>query len=327
MRLAQATRLRERYPTEPWNLSSLARWLGLLGAITAGAGVLLLGARLQSWRTLLEGTLLGAFVTFLWLGRWLGGARGMTRTRTAVEVVAGFALQGLTLALALHYSTGSKNWPGLVGVDAALLAILAYAVGNRLVLVHALVNFFLFFGGETGYVSGWGMYWLGLTYPVRFFAVGAATLVVARLHGRLVRDAWRAFSRVYLHFGLLAMHLSLWFLAVFGYFTKHDIRWNDTQGERAAFSIAWAALSVGSVWLSGRIGLSTLRAYGVTFLVIDVYTFYFQFVVSRSAVLWWLHLLLVGGSLVLLAVRIERQRRGPAAEEKISEGARRTTEQ
>ncbi|STV57953.1 membrane protein [Klebsiella pneumoniae subsp. pneumoniae] len=32
------------------------------------------------------------------------------------------------------------------------------------------------FGAETGYVSGWGAYWLGMNYPIRFVLFGGALL-------------------------------------------------------------------------------------------------------------------------------------------------------
>jgi hypothetical protein len=306
----QVARLKERYPTGKWDLVSLARWLTILGAVAAGGGVVLLGAQLEAWRTLLEVTLAAVTIGLLILARWFARRLpAMPRTAAALELCASFALQGLTVELALHYSTGSKNWPGLVGVQAALAGVLAYALGNRLVLIHALCNFFLFFGGETGYVSGWGAYWLGMNYPLRFLAAGLVSLGVAHFHAR-GGPRWRGFSRVYLHFGLLIAHFALWFFSVFGYF-ETDVRWNGTEGERVAFSIAWAAISAGSLWAGSRIGLSTIRAYGLVFLILDCYTFYFQFVVANSFILWWLHLLLVGGSLVLLAVRVERTRRQP----------------
>ena len=50
--------------------------------------------------------------------------------------------------------------------------------------MHATVLCSIWFGGETGYVSGWGMYWLGMSYPMRFVAAGAVSLVVAWLHAR-----------------------------------------------------------------------------------------------------------------------------------------------
>lgn len=307
----QAAQLKERYPTGAWDLVSLARWLGILGAVAAGAGVILLAAELEVRRTLLEIALAAATAGLIVLGGWLGRTRGLVKTRAALELTASLTLQGLTIALALHYSTGSKNWPGLVGVQTALALGLAYALSNRLILIHALSLFYVFFGGETGYVSGWGAYWLGMSYPLRFLGAGWATLGVAYAHSHSARQALRAFARVYLHFGLLVIHLALWFFSVFGYFGDPDhIRWDGTEAERLAFSVVWAGVCVGSVWASARMGLATLRAYGLVFLAIDAYTFYFQFVVANSPDVWFIHLLLVGGTMLWLALRAERARRG-----------------
>ena len=30
------------------------------------------------------------------------------------------------------------------------------------------------FGAETGYISGWGAYWLGMSFPIRFVLFGGA---------------------------------------------------------------------------------------------------------------------------------------------------------
>jgi hypothetical protein len=304
----QVARLGERYPTGRWDLISLAHWLTLLGAVASGAGVIILGAQLDVWRTLLELTLAVATAGLVLLARWLARARGMTRTQAALELCASFALQGLTTALAIHYSTGSHNWGSLVAIQSLLAALMAYALGNRLILIHALLELAACVGAQNGYDPNWGAYWLAIDYPLRYFIVGMIALLFARLHGGVARDAWRSFSRVYLHFGLLAGNMALWYVSIFGYYEK-NIDWSNRAGQRISFSIVWAAFSLGSVWSGARMGLATLRTYGFVFLVIDVYTFYCQFVVERSAGIWWLHLLLLGGSLLFLALRLEKRRR------------------
>jgi hypothetical protein len=306
----QAQRLKERYPTEAWDLVSLARWLTILGAVATGAGVVLLAAQLDVWRTLLEAALAVAAGGLLWLGRWVGRARGMIRTQAALELLAAFAVQGLTAALAVHYSTGSQNWPALVGIDALAAFGLAYWLRNRLILILACINLFSFFGGETGYVSGWGVYWLGMNYPLRFFVAGLFSIGVAWVHAQARLGELRAFSRVYLHFGLLITNLSLWFFSLFGYYDG-EIHWSGTEPARLAFSVLWAASSLACIWGGSRAAIGTVRAYGMVFLIIDVYTFYFQFVVANSAALWFMHMLLTGGSLVILAMRAERLRQKP----------------
>jgi hypothetical protein len=241
-------------------------------------------------------------------GRQLG-RRGLRSTQAALELLGSFALQGLTTELAVHYASGAHDWPTLVGGQAALAGGLAYALANRLILIQALVTAFVFFGGETGYSSDWGVYWLGMTYPIRFLAIGLATVAAAYVHARAPRPTLRGFARVYLHFGLLVAHLALWFLAVFGDMRELDVRF-ASDAERALFALIWAGFAGGGIWLGSTIGLVTLRAYGVTFLVINAYTSYFEFVAAHSLAVWWLHLLLAGGTLFHLAVRLERRRRG-----------------
>jgi hypothetical protein len=310
--LAQAQRIAERYPTARWDVLVLARWFSILGAVTAGIGVVVLAEEYVKGLRLAEFGLIVAMAACIFLGRYVARSKGLVKTGASLEMTGGFALQGLTFALAIDFSTGSDNWPALIGMQALLLAVLAYVLGNRLVLIHAAVCFFVFFGGETGYESGWGAYWLAMTYPVRFIAVGILFLGVAWVHARRLKGALQGFSRVYAHLGLLAIHLALWFLAVFGYFEK-EVRWSENDGQRVAFSALWAVVSVASLWLAGFTGLRILRSYGLTFLVINVYTFYFQFVAARSPGAWWLHLLLLGGSLVWLGFALEKRLRRAGA--------------
>ncbi len=304
--IEQQQRVAERYPVAPWNFLVLIRWFTILGAVSAGAGLLVLLRHLGTPVRLAEAGCAAAFGLLLYGARALTRRQGLPRAAAALQLAAGFALQGLTVALAIDFSTGSKNWPALVGVDAALLIAMAYGLQNRLILSHALINAFIFLGGETGYLSGWGAYYLGMTYPARFFAIGLLTLAIAWAHGRRLTAGLQSFARVYAHFGLLCVHLSLWFFSLFGWFEEH-VRWSGNTGERLFFSALWAGISLGCIVLAGKLGQRILRAYGLVFLIIDVYTFYFQFVVAHSAEAWFLHLLLTGGSLLAVGMWLERQ--------------------
>lgn len=315
----QRARIGERYPTGPVDLGALARWLTWLGALAFAAGAVILVHELSAdWFVrhkwlIIEGglSLLGAALVAG--GAWLRHRRALASTGTALELLGAMAFQGLVVALAVHHSTGSDDWPALVGVVTVVGAVLAYALRNRTVLVLAGIEAFVWFGGSTGYASGWGMWWLGMTYPARFLAAGAVYLGVAWLHARLAPAAWQGFARVFAHLGLLDLHLALWFLSVFGWFT--ETTWDGTTGQRLAFSGLWAAVSMGCVGAASWTGLRTLRSYGLTFLLIDLYTFYFQFVAWNSPEGWFIHLLVMGGALVAGGIFLERQlRRGPGRE-------------
>ena len=307
--LDQAATLKERYPTTAWDFLALVRAFKVLGVLTAVTGLVILAREQMNWWLISESALGIAFLVCLGVGYRLKRHRAMPALGESLELAGAVALQGLTVVLAIHYSTGSEHWPALVGLDALLLALLAYLVANRLVLWYGCANFFFYCGAETGYLSGWGAYYLGMTYPIRFLALGAATLVLSWLHGLVIRGRWAKFSRVYAHFGLLVTNLALWFLSLFGYYENLDVRWSNTEGERLVFSLLWAAVAGASLYAGARTGMQLLRGYGLTFLIINLYTFYFQFVAAHTGTVWFLHLLLIGGSLLWLGFRLERRHR------------------
>ncbi len=322
----QVRTLKPRYPVTPWDILALVRVFTILGVLSAVAGLVVL-AREPLWRWLQllfahvnwwvvsELALAAAGLGLLAAGRWLRERKGVPVLGETVQLLGSAALQGLTTVLAMHYSTGSKDWPALVGIQALMLLAIAYWVTNRLVLWYACAVFFFWFGAETGYMSGWGCYWLGMTYPIRFLGAGLTAVGLSWLHGKYIRGRWTPFTRVYAHFGLLIINLALWFLSLFGYYENYDIRWSDTTGERLAYSLLWAGVAGASLFAGAKYGLRLLRGYGLTFLMINLYTFYFQFVVANTGEAWFLHLLLTGGSLLWLGGRLERQHAGAAPQE------------
>ncbi len=301
----QMAKIEPRYPVEAWNVVSLIRWFTILGAVSLGLGVIILVPRLIDVQNAIDGGLALAAVGCIY-GSVVLERRQLAKSAAAVQLLASFALQGLITALAIRFSTGSDDWPRLIAVCSAAAAILAYALGSRLVLIHALVLAFTAFGGETGYVSGWGMYWMKMDYPTRFIAAGLLALLLGAIHARWVPGVRQGFARVYAHFGLLVINLALWFFSLFGFYDGPAWHWAERSGERLGFSALWALVALASIFGGARFGLRMARGYGMTFFLINIYTFYFQFIVSESAELWFVHLLVVGGSMVGVGVGLER---------------------
>lgn len=310
--LEQREIIAERYPAKQWDLVTLIRWFSILGAVAMGAGLIMLARHLSYRQTLIEAALLIVSAGCVAGGVWCGRRRQLPKVGASLQLLGAIAFQGFSLVLARHYSTGSGNWPAVVGIDCAIFFLGAYLLRNRLLLIYASANFFVWFGGQTGYVSGWGAYWLGMNYPVRFLLAGMASLGAAYLHLRHIPQGYRPFTRVYAHFGLLTIHLSLWFLALFGYF-ELQVRWEGTGTERLLFSLLWGLASLGCIFGANPSGFQMLRGYGMTFLIINLYTFYFQFVAANTPIFLWMHLLLMGGSLVMLGMVFEKKRKKSAA--------------
>ena len=301
-------KLAPRYPVTPWNLTSLVRWFTILGAVCFGAGLLILVPKVVQLQNAIDVGLVLATAGFVAGGLWLERRRGLAKTGAAMQLLGSFTLQGLIVALAIRFSTGSDNWPELVGICACATALLAYGLGSRLILIHALVNAYTAFGGETGYMSGWGAYWLEMDYPTRFIAAGLVALALAWIHARYVPGVRQGFSRVYAHFGLLVLNLALWFFSLFGFYDDvNNYRWSNHDGQRLIFTGLWLVLSLAALFGGSKFAFRMARGYGLTFLIINIYTFYFQFIVAKSGELWFIHMLLVGGSMVGLGVWLERR--------------------
>lgn len=271
--------LAARYPTTNWDWTSLGRWFGVFGAISLAAGIILFAREWFEFTAVKLAWLLGFLMVALFaLGLKLDRA-SFTMTRRSLQLCGALVLIGLTFTLGYIFSTGSGNWPALLLIDLIILIPLAYALRNGLILILSAVVFFTWFGGFTGYSSGWGAYWFGMNYPLRFLMAGGVIILVGLFHrvneGNLLAN-YREFYKVWLSSGLFFSEMALWLLSLFGNFNLEESRWhNESAGELFLFNILWAGLNIGLVVLGSKYLMRMLRGYGVTFLIIQGYTLFF----------------------------------------------------
>ncbi len=102
-------------------------------------------------------------------------------------------------------------------------------------------------GAETGYLSGWGAYWLGMSFPIRFIAFGAVLIAAALLlQPQLAR---RGLERVSLAMGLLYLFIALWLLSIFGNYGNFDSWYSARQIELFHWSLLFGIAAVGCIGL------------------------------------------------------------------------------
>ena len=271
-------RLIALYPSNKWDFSALGRWFLVFGSISAAAGILILGSTLFEYtlRTLAIG--LGVLIGICtYTSLRLHGSK-LAWTKRAVELLGGLTLIGLTFTLGIIYSSGSGNWPALLLIDMLVLLPLTYLLRNVLLLILTVILFFTWFGGVTGYASGWGMYWFSMNYPLRFLLAGLLIAGVALLHRQAEQDRLRAyegFFKVWLSAGVFFSEMALWLMSLFGNFGSIFERYLETAGELLFFNVLWAGFNVALLKLGGMYGLRMLRGYAITFFVIQAYTIYF----------------------------------------------------
>lgn len=302
--------LAERYPTGRWDWRSLGRWFAIFGALTMAAGCAVL-AREWFGFTLEKLALLLAFGTvgLFGAGQWLR-PRGYPWTQRTLELLGGLALIGLTFTLGMIYSSGSGNWPALLLMDLLLLLPLSYLLRNLLLLVLSAVVFFTWFGGVTGYVSGWGAYWFGMNYPLRFLLAGAVIALLGLAHRgaeRGVLQRFPGFFYVWLASGVFFAEMALWLMSLFGNFGSIWEYHRESAAELLLFNLLWAGGNGALLWLGARFQLRMLRGFAVTYIIIQGYTLFFWHVAGELGGV--LSLFLAGASALGLVAWLEGRRR------------------
>lgn len=306
-------RIASRYPLERWDWHALSRWFLVFGAVTLAAGVVVAGREIFEFTLEKLAVGLTALIAILFAGGRALARRTppLTWTARALELTGGFTIIGLTFTLGIIYSSGSGNWPALLAVDLAILLGLSYSLRNILLLVLSTVVFFCWFGGFTGYSSGWHAYWFGMAYPLRFLLAAIAIVGLGVAHLR-AEASWLArhtgFAKVWISCGLFFAEMALWLMSLFGDFNLEDGWSRAGAGELVAFNVLWAGLNVALMVLGNRFSARMLTGYGATFLIIQIYTLFFAHVAEDLGL--FLSLFVSGGSALAGVLWFESIRRG-----------------
>jgi hypothetical protein len=193
-----------------------------------------------------------------------------------------------------------------------LLAALVYcAVGvlfpSALVWVFGLVALAGWVGTETGYQTRWGDYWLGMNYPLRMACFGVLVLAFARGIRAWPRAADLAGSTRAT--GLVYTFVALWVASVAGN-TGSMSQWNSVkQIELAGWALLLAGAALVALVLGLRNGDRQAAGFGVTFLLLNVYTQFFA--LAWDGMYKAVFFAILGASFWLLGTRAERMWASP----------------
>ncbi len=130
------------------------------------------------------------------------------------------------------------------------------------------------FGAETGYVSGWGAYWLGMNYPIRFVLFGGALLALCYGAQSLLRQ--RQLFTVSKAMGLTYLFIALWIMSIFGNYDA-DSWYQVSQARLLPWGLLFAVAAGVCIFISLKTDDGMLRGFGLTFLAINLYTRFFEF--------------------------------------------------
>jgi len=195
------------------------------------------------------------------------------------------ALAAAVFFLGVAIDTGSGRYSVLFLIASVLYALLGLWFPSALVWVFGLLSLGAWMGTETGYLSGHGMYFLGMNYPLRFVLFGAAltALGIAGQHaaadagGASLTARVLALSPQTKVIGLLYLFISLWILSIFGNYGDLA-RWERVrQYELFHWALLFGGVAVAAIWYGLRRDDGVLRGFGLTFLFINLYTRFFEY--------------------------------------------------
>jgi hypothetical protein len=186
----------------------------------------------------------------------------------------------LTTAGAVHQLGNVLHLTGphfsmLFLISTGVYALLGYRFKSNLIWLFSLLSLGCWMGAETGYASGWGAYYLGMNYPLRFVLFGGFLTAAAFLLQN-VRN-FEIFHRVTAAMGLLYLFIALWILSIFGNYGDFHSWRQIQQIELFHWSLLFGLASAGAIFHGLRTDNGMTKGFGITFLFINLYTRYFEY--------------------------------------------------
>jgi hypothetical protein len=181
---------------------------------------------------------------------------------------------GAISQLGVALDNGSEHFSLLLLLSFLIYAVLGMMLESNLIWVFALASFGSWMGTETGYMSGWGAYYLGMNYPLRFVLFG--TLLTGFALTLEEHPIGSRFYRSTLVMGLLYLFIALWIMSIFGNYGDMHAWQRVKQIELFHWSLLFGAAAGWAIYYGLRQDNDITKGFGLTFLGINLYTRFFE---------------------------------------------------
>ncbi|HCH51664.1 MAG TPA: DUF2157 domain-containing protein [Proteus sp.] len=170
--------------------------------------------------------------------------------------------------------TGSGHIAPLFLIGCVIYAVVGFISRSSLVWLFFLLMLGSWFGAETGYMSGWGAYWLGMNYPIRFVFFGLGLLAACYfLRDLLVNHRLFTMSKI---MGLTYLFITLWIMSIFGNYDP-DTWYYTSSVNLLPWALLFGVVAVVCIYISLKTDDGMLRGFGLTFLGVNLYTRFFEY--------------------------------------------------
>lgn len=191
-------------------------------------------------------------------------------------IFSGVLFTAISIAfLGKALDNGSGHFSILFLLSVFIYGFLAFRFKSKLIWAFALISLGSWFGTETGYQTQWSNYFLGMNYPLRFVLFGGALTAIglALERSRRLPD----FNTLTYVTGLFYLFISLWLLSIFGNFGHIEDWIKVKQTHLFYWGMISAVISLGFMLYGLKRKDAIAREFGITFLLINIYTRYFEY--------------------------------------------------
>jgi len=258
-------------------------WVSLCCIITAVAAILADKALMEFLSVIFNAPHIIKFFALLIISiviYWLGISRRLKFpekefSNEAILLLGVLVTGGVVYQFGKMLDTDSEHFSLLLLLSFGIYGLIGFFSKSNLIWLFALLSLGSWLGTETGYASGWGAYYLGMNYPLRFVLFGVILVMTA-----FVFEKKYNFGRLFkttLAVGLLYLFISLWMMSIFGNYG--DIKsWSSIkQIELFHWAFLFGLVAAGAIFHGLKFGNGMTKGFGITFLFINLYTRYFEY--------------------------------------------------
>ncbi|MBA3829200.1 MAG: hypothetical protein H0X33_09715 [Taibaiella sp.] len=277
----QATDLRKSVTFRRADSQQLAQYLFIiaLSCILLAFGAIFINdkllEKLKSYFSLSNMVITGitALISVVWF--WYIRRRRIHLHTIAYEIY--MVLGGLAALTALLYVckvAGFTTYTYFFSGAALVLLLLGTAFRSRALWIGSMLAFVTWYGDYTTLHSVQYL-WLGMNYPVRFTVLGLLLLAFAALQ---LRIGFMNYTRSITYaFSMIVFFTALWGVSIFGNFNYLDEWQKVRQTHVLSYAILFGLAAGLSLFMGIRYKDETARDFGLLFLLINLYTRYFEY--------------------------------------------------
>jgi len=191
----------------------------------------------------------------------------------AIMLAAVFATAWAVAEIGIILDSGGGRFSILLLLACLIYLYIGWLTKSTMAWLFALISMGVWLDAATRYISGWGAYYFAMHYPLLFVAFGGLVTAAA-----LNFESFKGFKPLFgvtLKTGLFYLFMALWIMSIFGNSTGRFWR-RPGVFELVVFVLLFAAVAVWAIWLGMKKDSAVLRGYGLVFLLINIYTRFFE---------------------------------------------------